>query len=300
MSTEAPAATSDVTAAPAATVTAAAPATTWSNPDGTLNQSYFEKLPEDIRYLKDSFAKYKTETDFFRGIAHQQTMAGQKGLIPLPANAPKEAVEARKALLDGINGVPKEAKDYGIARPQDIPVEAWNQGVADSFAAWCQKNSVNPAAAKELMAVQMKSVTEAIASNKQGESDFYAGEAKTFGELIAKEGIKADRAEELANRGATALGVDLTQERNQILMKNSTFKLAMARHAISVGEDSFVAGETAKGTDGDALSLAMDAASNPANPLYTPLQDSSHPQYKMAKEKIDGWWRQAAAKQNRK
>jgi hypothetical protein len=43
------------------------------------------------------------------------------------------------------------------------------------------------------------------------------------------------------------------------------------------------------------MALANDALTNPANPLNAPLMDHRHPQHKMAKEKMDQWFRKAAA-----
>lgn len=109
-----------------------------------------------------------------------------------------------------------------------------------------------------------------------------------------------DKADALAERGATALGLDLTKPEQAGLLKYAAVKLMAVRHAVAVGEDSYVAGEANKGEGGDAMALAQDAINNKANPLNAPLFDTSHPQHKSAKEKVDGWFRQAAAKASKK
>lgn len=268
----------------------------WVKPDGTLNHANYEKLPEDVRYMKDTLSKYKTVEEMVRGVANIQTFAGKKGLIPLPDNAPPEVRAERKAVLDSVNGVPKEAKDYGIARPADLPESQWDQGMADTFGKWAHENSVSPAAAKKLIELQIGNIKAQTAAQAQYETKFFEDQAKAFDAQVRTENIPADRANTLAERGAVELGLDLEKPEHQILMKNASVRLMAMRHAMAVGEDSFVKGSDGKGLDGDPLALAQDAAHNKANPLYEPLHNSSHPQHAMAKAKLDGWWRAAAAK----
>jgi hypothetical protein len=268
----------------------------WMKPDGSLNPSAYERLPEDIRYMKDTLGKYKTAEELVRGMAYAQTFAGKKGLLPLPENAPPEVRAERKTVLDSINGVPKEAKDYGISRPADMPEQQWNQPLADGFAKWAHENSVSPTAAKKLIAVQMEAVKGQLAEQAKYEQTFFDGHAKAFESTVRTENIPLERANSLAERGAVALGLDPNKPEHAILLKNSAVKLMAMRHAIATGEDKFVTGEAQKGAEGDPLTLASDAVHNKANPLYEPLHDSGHPQHRMAKEKVDGWWRAAAAR----
>jgi hypothetical protein len=299
VSTEAAPVTAPVTAPPvnAPVTTTAAPAfTTWDSADGKLNPAFYEKLPDDVKYIGDTLKKYQTREELVRGFANLSTLAGKKGLIPLAADAPPEAKADRKALLDGINGVPKEAKDYGLKRPDNIPEGAWNQPLADNFTNWAWKHSVSPSSMQELVKLQSEALQGNLASQKQYETDFWAGQATAFAEQTRKEGVQPDRATELAERGATALGFDLTNEQDQLVLKNAKVRLAMMRHALATGEDSFVQGQAARSEGADAGALMNSAMHNQADPLYKPLYDPAHPQHKMAKEKVDGWVRQVAAK----
>lgn len=272
----------------------------WMKSDGTLNPSAYERLPEDIRYMKDTLGKYKTAEELVRGMAYAQTFAGKKGLLPLPDNAPPEVRAERKAVLDSINGVPKEFKDYGISKPPEFPEQQWNQPLADGFAKWAHENSVSPAAAKKLIAVQMEAVKGQLAEQANYEKTFFDNQAKAFDAAIRTENIPTDRANSLAERGAAQLGLDLNNPQDQILLKNAKVRLMSMRHALATGEDSFVQGESGKGAEGDPMALAQDAVHNKANPLYEPLHNPGHPQHRMAKEKVDGLWRAAAAKGGRK
>lgn len=268
----------------------------WMKADGTLNSASYERLPEDVRYMKDTLGKYKTAEELVRGMAYAQTLAGKKGLLPLPDNAPAEVRAERKAVLDSINGVPKEAKDYGITRPADISEAHWNQPLAENFAKWAQENSVNPNAVKKLLGVQIDAMKAQVASQAQYEQKFYADQAKVFNDQIRLDNIPAEKANALAEQAAVRLGFDLNNEQDKRVLQNAKVRLAMVRHAISTGEDSFVQGESPNGSGGDAASLAADASRNKANPLYEPLYNPSHPQHRMAVEKVNQWWAAAAAR----
>lgn len=294
MSTEAP------VAPVAAPVTPAAQFSEWRKSDGTINHEAFKALPEDIRYVGESLSKYKTDVDLFRGIAHLQTLGGKKGLIPLPDNAPKEVQAERKALLDSINGVPKEAKDYGIAKPANLDDKYWMPELADGFTNWAHKWSVSPAAVKEIVGMQMGTVQKQLDTQAQHEQQFWDNEQKTFDNQLRTEGVQSDRAQALVERGAIKLGLDMKDPQTQTFLKGANARLMAMRHAIATGEDSSVKANTSNAGEADPEQMASDAVHNKANPLYEPLYNASHPQHKMAKEKVDGLWRLAAEMKARK
>lgn len=294
MSTEAPPAPPPVVPPPAAPVTPNF--SDWRKSDGTINHEAFKALPEDIRYVGDSLTKYKTDVDLFRGIAHLQTLGGKKGLIPLAADAPKEAIAERKSLLDSVNGVPKEAKDYGLKKPDDLPDSAWNPKTVEGAQAWAHKWSISPAALNELVGLNLAGAKEQIAAYADQEKQFLADQQKAFDGQIRQENIPAERANALVDRGAIQLGLNPELPEDQMLLKNAKVRLMAMRNAMATGEDSAGAPNSAvNGGGGDPEKLANDAAHNKANPLHEPLYNPSHPQHKMAKEKVDQWWRQVAA-----
>lgn len=285
-----------VAAAAVAAPVSPASSASWANADGTFAPSFYDTLPADIAGLKDDISKFKTPSELARAYAHNKHFAGQKGLIPLDANAPKEVREARKALLDSIGGVPKEAKDYGLTRPNDVPERAWDPAYVETVSGWAHKWSVPPAAMKELVnEVVAKQVKGQVAGNQIAEQEFWNGQAAAFETQIKIEGIPADKANALAERGATALGFDMGKDVDKLILKNATVRLAMMRHAIATGEDSYVSGEAERGSGGDFEAQAKDAILNPANPLFAPLGDPKHPQHKAVKAQVDEMLRKAAA-----
>lgn len=273
----------------------------WIQPDFTLNHKALDRLPEHLKDMRPTLEKYKGFEDVLLGYKNQQVMAGKKALAPLMPDAKPEVIAERKALLDSINGVPKEAKEYGITRPQDFPEAQWNQPMADNYAKWAHENSVSPTAAKKLMALQMESVRGAMVEQDKYVQKFYADEDGKFSATIQRENIPADRASSLIEKGALALGLDIQNEQTKNFLKGSDARLMAMRHAIAIGEDKAVTPEGGGQTGGgDPTELAKSATSDPSNPIYAPYWNKEGKYSRSAQEaavaKVNGWYQQAAGK----
>lgn len=278
MSTEAPAAPgSGVVAIPAATPAPVTPAASgvsepwakeWIQPDFTLNHKALDRLPDHLKGMRQVLERQKTFEDVLTVTQHAQFLAGKKGLAPLATDAPPEAKAERKTLLDTINGVPKEAKDYGITKPDDLPAEYWNAKLADGFTQWGHKNSVPPGAMKELVAQQLGAIKEQLTAQAQYETDFTNKQNESFEAQAKQAGIPMDRAQALVDKGARSLGIDPDNAQTKLLLRSSDARLMAMRHALATGEDSFVQGKTSDAPAADPSKLASDIQHNPANPLY--------------------------------
>ena len=299
------------TAATAATTTTAATTAStgggnqpfhadWIKQDGSLNAESYSRLPEDIKFFGETLARYKTPEELIRGFASTKHFAGQKGLVPLPANAPPEVVAQRKTMLDSINGVPAKPAEYGITKPADFPEQHWNQQLADNFQAWAHENSVSPAAAKKLVYdIQGKFVRDQLTALEQGQQQFLSDQRAAFEKQLRLDGIPVDRADQMVQQAAIALGFDLKDPRDVMALNNAHTRLAMVRHAIATGEDKFVQadGDRSRGTD--ARAEYDDLLHNKDNPLYPALYNPRHPQHKVAKERANQLGAQVAALQKR-
>ncbi len=309
MSTEAP------PAPPQATLSATPPATPAASPggsaipepyykdlfqsDGGVNTKALDRLPDHLKGVRSLLERQKNIDGILQSWEHSNTLASRKALAPIAADAPEPVRAERKALLDTINGVPAAAKDYGIARPQDFPEAHWDQPLADKFTEWAHKNSVSPAAAKELIGVQMEAVKGQLTQQSQYEQDFWNKEQQTFDGIIKQANIPSDRAASLVEKGAIALGLDLTNERTKTFLKGSDARLMAMRHAIAIGEDSFVQGD-AKASENDPEAQASDIVHNKANPLYEQYwnREGKFPRAtaEAARAKVEELQRMAAAK----
>ena len=304
----APAPVAPVTPAPAAPASPAPSsgvqepwAKDWIKADYTFDHKALERMPDHLKGLKPTLERSKSLEDFLTTFQNQQVLVGKKALAPLPSDAPEPVRAERKALIDTINGVPPTPKDYGITRPQDFPETQWNQPLADSFTQWAHENSVSPAAAKELIAIQMEAVKGQLGQQAQYEQQFYADQDKAFTATIQRENIAADRASALVEKGALALGLDLNNEGTKNFLKGTDARLMAMRHAIAIGEDRAV-GENGQspGAEGNPADLAKDATSNPANPLYAQYWNKdgkfSRSVQDAAIARVNGWHQMAVAK----
>jgi hypothetical protein len=244
----------------------------WYNPsDGAINHKALERLPDHLKGVAPLLQNTKTIDDVLMRYQQANTLASKKALAPLVGNEPKEVIAERKALMDAMNGVPKEAKDYGITRPNEIPEHQWNPKLADGFSTWAHKNSVPPSAVKELLALQLGTVKEQLAAQANGEQQFWAGEQKKFEAALQTESIPVERASALVEKGAAAFGLKMDDPQTKIFLQGSMARLMCMRYAIATGEDKAIDGSGGDGKQGaDSKAQADDIRSNPANPLNGP------------------------------
>ena len=266
------------------------------NADGTLNHKALDNLPDHLAPLKPTLARQKSMDDVLTVMTNQQGVVGKKALGPLPPNATPEMINERKSLLDSINGVPKDPKDYGIIKPENISSDLWNESLAKAAAEIAHKYSAPPAMLKDLIAVQTSELQKQLLAQQDYERGFFQKQQEALTQTLKLENIPLNKAQELAERGAVKLGADLQNPEIQTLMKNHHVFLMAMRHALATSEDKFVSGESKTGVGGDPSALAKDATSNKANPLYAPYWDAQHPQNKMAKETVNQWRKLAASK----
>lgn len=264
--------------------------------DGKINKSAFDRLPDHLKQHKDVFSRYETVDALLAGFGNASALASKKMLTPLPADAPDNVRAERKALLDGVLGVPKQPKDYGIARPETLPEEHWDPVLADKFATVAHKHSISPEAVKEILALQLESTTGALSKGQQMETDFFAAQDKTFAAEVQKRGLALDKATELAARGAATLGIDAKDP----IMKNAAVRLAMLRMTTLVSEDKLLSGDAGEGGGLNLLQQARDIAGNPQNPKYKAYHDQAHPDHAaVRREWSDLYRRDGEAKQKR-
>lgn len=276
-------------------------ASEWIQPDFTLNHKALDRLPDHLKGLRPTLERQKNFEGVLQALDHSQTLAGKKALAPLDANAPAQAVAERKALLDTINGVPPSAKDYGIAKPADFPDAQWDPKLAESFTAWAHKHSVSPAAAKELLGLQVGNVKTQLANQAQYEQTFWADEQKNFEATIQRDNIPAARASALVEKGAISLGLDLNNERTKTFLKGSEARLMAMRHAIAIGEDTALTGDGSSPGEGtNYAELAQSARQDPANPIYAQYWNKdgkfSQSVQAAAVAKVNGWLQLAEGK----
>ncbi len=257
--------TGDASAAASSTVNTSPWYSDWLKQDGSVNVKSYERLPDHLKALRPTLERQNNVEGILQVLDHNMSVAGKKALAPLPADAPDPVKAERKALLDSINGVPKEAKEYGVTKPADLPDAVWHQPLADTVTAWAHKHSVAPAALKELIGANFGFVKEQMATQAKNEAAFWAKEQATFDSAITNKNIPTERASALIEKGAQAFGMDLTNPQTQIFLKGAQARLMCMTHAIAMGEDSSATGNSGdSNTGGDINDRIKEAKADPA------------------------------------
>lgn len=258
--------------------------------DGKIDKAALDRLPDHLKPHKDVLGKYETIDALLTGFGNAHALASKKALTPLEANAPDHVKAERKAMLDQVLNVPKEAKGYGIAKPSDFPEEHWNQAGAEEMAALAHKHSISPDAVKDLLGLQVKLTNGELQKGQAFEADFFKQQDTKFADAIRTQGVDAVKALDLATRGAATLGIDPKSP----LFKNADLKLACLRMANLVGEDKLISGDIGgQGGGGapDYLAQARDIIRNPQNPLHKAWSDPADPRNEEARAKVNELYR---------
>lgn len=264
--------------------------------DGKLDKTAFDRLPDHLKPHKDWIGKYDTIEALIAGGANAHALGVKKALVPLIGNEPPEVVAERKAHLDQINGVPKDPKGYAIVRPETLPEQFWNQEGADKFALLAQKHSISPGAVKELLALQLDLTQGEIDRGKAYETDYYAKQDQAYEAGLKKLGMDADKAKDMAERGATTLGIDPKDP----IMKSASVRLAAIRMTALVSESKLITGgDPSKATGDDPRAQAVDIMNNPANPMHKAWNDPNDPRHEAAKDKVNALYQQHGERQRK-
>lgn len=274
----------------------------WVKPDGSLDHSRFDKAPDDFKGLRKDVERYKTFDEYLKGQKERESLLGKKGLVePLPADATKEQVAERSALLRKINQAPEDAKGYGLAKPEGVDDKLWDQAYADQIAAVAHKHGLPPAALKELAQVELTYVQQQQKAQADADKAFYDGQDKLIRDGLTKDGLDFGKGKELAERAGRKWGVDPASP----LMKNATVFMLLTRLAKAQSEDELIKGELeTMGINGamtaeQADKAANDIMRNKENPLYDAFKNRDHVDHDAAVKKWNGYNKIVAAAQRK-
>lgn len=274
----------------------------WVKDDGTLDHSRFDKAPDDFKGLKKDVERYKTFDEYLKGQKERESLLGKKGLVePLAADATKEQIAERSALLRKINQAPEDAKGYGLTRPEGLTDAQWDQKYADTIAGIAHKHGLPPSALKELAAAEVAYGLEQQNAAKTQETAFYEAQDKLIRDGLTKDGLDFGKGKELAEKAGRRWGVDPASP----LMKNATVFMLLTRLAKATSEDELIKGELdSLGIRGgmtaeEADKAANDIMRNKENPLYEAFKSRDHVDHDAAVKKWNGYNKLVAAAQKR-
>jgi hypothetical protein len=255
--------------------------------DGKINKANFDRLPDTIKKHVDVFKKYDTVEALLNGFGNAHDMGVKKALAPLGPDATAEMRAERKAHLDTINNVPKDAKDYGIAMPKDFPKEFWDQALADNAMAIAHKYSLPREAIAELVALQGGSTLKQLEQAKANQATFFNAQNTEFDAEVAKLGITKEEADTAVKTGAATLGIKPDSPR----LKMADVRLACLTMTKLVSESRLKTGSGSEGQAGTERDEARKIMGDPTHPLNKAWNDQNDPRHEEARARVDALYR---------
>ena len=120
----------------------------WFTSEGQFMKGVSGRLPEDLKEHAATVQKFEGVpfTDVLKSYGSLQRKLGERLQMPGDDSKPEQVAAWRK-----ITGTPEKPEGYEICRPEDVPKEMWNDGLAKGFAELAHKHHMSPAAAKEIV-----------------------------------------------------------------------------------------------------------------------------------------------------
>lgn len=261
----------------------------WIAPDGKLNKTALDALPDRVKPYKASLEKFNNLEDVLFTFGHSESLNGRKGLLPLPAHATdNDRAEFRKRLGE-VLGVPEKPEGYGLKKPDGIPDERWNQAYVDGVTKIAHKHAISPQAMAELMEFDQAQAGEIYAQSEARQAETQ----KTLVANLQKEwGVNYDRNLSMAFRMAQTLGMDTD---DPMLGNHEGIIKALSKAAGLVSEDKLVTGDSA-GAGPTPTDRIMAIMNDPKDPLYAPYRDANHPNHRQATDLVMELTKQESAR----
>lgn len=235
--------------------------------DGNFVEGYIDKLPDNLKEHSSHFAKYRSPIQALEHTHHLQQLLGKKGeavIIPGPDSSEDEKRTFRERL-----GVPDQASEYDIKKPEDLPegVE-WDEERINGFKNLAHELSLTPQQVAKLVEYD---TAQAVGVNEATQTQMVDAEAAVFrqeSEKLQKAwGDQFEANKTLSERAALTAGFNEEDIASNPLFRNADFVMTLAKFGKLMSEDSLV-----KGTDGGGATspkaTADDIVNNINNPYY--------------------------------
>lgn len=236
--------------------------------DGKFAPGLSGRLSEDLRPYAGSIRKFEGTPiqDVLKSYGELEKKLGQRMQPPGAEARPEEVAAWRKSL-----GVPEKPDGYGIARPDNVPVELWNEEMVRGFTAMAHKHHIPAAAAQELVqwwnGQQMGALSQYQQEAAQGREALVQGLQREWGERYEANLQGAQRVAAMAR-------LDVN---DPAIGDNPAMIRALHAMASLVSEDRQETGGSG------ALRLtrgqqADDIQTNKSNPLYDDYHGANGPE----------------------
>lgn len=229
---------------------------------------------EDLQPYAASLSRFRRPEALAKSYAHLERLRG----YPDPADA------KRMAAFRAAVGLPEDAADFAISRPEDTPDEAWDDKLAAAMAQVAYEYGV-PAAAmtalSERYVGESKKMLEACrrheqAAIEQADMELQEEWGRAYEDNMR---IVGDFLEHMGARS----GVDVKAlTENPALRSNADFARLMLAMASTQQEAPM-----RSGSHSDARHEAYRIAHDPTHPLHEAYMRTNHPQHRYANEQYD-------------
>jgi hypothetical protein len=245
--------------------------------EGKFAQGLSARLSDDLRPYAGSIRKFEGTPiqDVLKSYGELEKKLGQRVQPPGPEARPEEVAVWRKNM-----GVPERPDGYGIKRPEEVPVELWNDELVRGFADVAHKHHLPAAAAQELVqwwnGQQMAAISRYQHESGTGRETMVQGLQQEWGDKFESNLYAAQRV-----AGIAKLDVN-----DPAIGDNPAVIRALHAMAALVSEDREVTGGSG------ALRLtrhqqADDIQTSRTNPLYEDYHGGNGPERQaMAAEQV--------------
>ncbi len=241
--------------------------------DGAFAPDWFRRF-EDLQPHAATLAKFRRPEALAKSYANLERLRGY----------PEQEDAARMAAFRELVGLPAEAEQYGISRPEDTPDEIWDERLAGELARVAYEYGV-PARAMEALCTRYAdegrhALDACRLQQEQALEEADAQLQRDWGRSYEQNMARVSSF--LCELGSRA-GVDVQAlAENPALRANADFAKLMLAAAAQVQEAPLHRGEPA-----DARAEAHRIAHDPSHPLHEAYMRTSHPQHRYANEQYD-------------
>jgi hypothetical protein len=241
---------------------------------GKIDKTRFEALPEHLKPYRATYEKYDTIEALLGGTGNLASLAGKKGLQPLPEGADEKTTAEFHETLKSVLKIPETPEAYGIQKPDEVPDELWDEEFAKEAQAKFHELNIPPAAAKALVELDTQRAMKIHEQIGLQQAELVN---KEKGKLHDAFGGEFDRKMMLAKQTAQKLGLD---PEDPVFGNSSAVIIALTRAAAMIGEDRLVIGDSSSKVGMTHRQQALDIINNPANPKYDAYHSTNHPLHK--------------------
>lgn len=175
--------------------------------DGRFAEKWTERLPEGLKIYEKTLSKFQNPVDLLNSYANlEKSFSSRTNGVKIPGDDAKDEdwAKYREAV-----GAPKEATEYGLARPENVPEDQWNGDLATKASEIALKYGIPKKALGELVETYNGSVKDVMT---RAEAQMQKQVDNTVETLTKEWGADSKTQWQKAARAAEAVGLPLDDD----------------------------------------------------------------------------------------